>query len=738
MSTDMVTYADYDGDEQYGAAAGRSPEEPPNPLLIVHRALRGRYVLAGMLGVLFAIPLAYVGYNALPPKYTSKGLINIAPTRPYILYENEFTERMSAFDSYVQSQANIVRSQRVLAAAVQNERLREAGWAPPPEGLIDLMKSVEVSVPRGGQDIHVSTTWTDPRLAQRATNAILEEYANIAIVEERGQLQSTIDTVTELREEARQARDDLRNRAYLLAEREGTDNLSRLLEAKHEQMRYIEAMLLEIEGQLSTAPAPAASDPAASDSGSEPEGVAAPQETLPSEGELERLATVDRELARLLDQRDALERELSTLSLRFGPEHRQILSLQDQLATLGELLQSRVVIARAKSPTTAGTADTIEGLRRQRDYWNQRLKEARNEAQRIGRVQLDIDRLREDAAREEERYREADARLQSLIVQRRDGQQGRISIAQQAETPLSPSTDRRIPLAAMGAAGGCGIGVGLVALLGLVKPRYRYIDDIDSGQQNVRILGAIPQIDPDDGAVRELMAASVHQIRAAMDARLLGTGSRGFVRVVTSATSGEGKSTITLRLARSFALSGKRTLVVDADMIGHGITSKLKMDDEPGFADAVLGRCEPLDAVRPGGEDNLDVLPAGEFATLTPERISSSAVSKMLASLREHYDCIVIDTGPILGSLEAQSIAPASDEVVLIVSRGRDVRHVRMAIDRLQRLGAQKIDIVFNRATAHDFERSTSLSRTSQRASVPPGGANGHAGADRTHARTRD
>jgi capsular exopolysaccharide synthesis family protein len=409
--------------------------------------------------------------------------------------------------------------------------------------------------------------------------------------------------------------------------------------------------------------------------------------------------------------------QLATLRQRFGPSHRQILSLEDDLASVQTLIDARVALAMGSSPAGVTGRSQAEELQLRRRQVMTRLEDNKTEARRIGKIQLDIDRYREEAARADEKFREADKRLESLMVQQRDGEQGRISIAERADTPLQPSTDRRIPLAAMGGLGGGGIGVGLVVLFGLLNPRYRYIGDIAGDQRNIRIMGAIPEIDSADPVARHLVATSVHQIRTAIDARLLGPADGGVVHVVTSATSGEGKSTLCLRLARSFAVSGKRTLVIDADLIGRRVSAKFELGSSAGFAEATMHGADPMASVHKTDEENLFVMPAGPHSEHMAERISVAAVAGMLDALRTRFGAVVIDTGPILGSIEAQAIVPACDEVVLVVSRGRGVRLVKLAIDQLHRLGAARVGIVFNRATFHDLERSTSMSVTSQRVS---------------------
>src|SRR5213078_1357087 len=79
------------------------------------------------------------------------------------------------------------------------------------------------------------------------------------------------------------------------------------------------------------------------------------------------------------------------------------------------------------------------------------------------------------------------------------------------------------------------------------------------------------------------------------------------------------------------------------------------------------------------------------------------------------YDAVILDTGPIMGSLEANVVAPASDGVVLVVPRGQTAKSVRASIQRLRRLGANCSGLIFNRAATHDFDRSVSTTSVSAR-----------------------
>jgi polysaccharide biosynthesis transport protein len=113
--------------------------------------------------------------------------------------------------------------------------------------------------------------------------------------------------------------------------------------------------------------------------------------------------------------------------------------------------------------------------------------------------------------------------------------------------------------------------------------------------------------------------------------------------------------------------------------------------------------------------DNLWAIPVGIAHDFHPEQIATADMSRILDLARNDFDTIVVDTGPILGSLEANVVAPMSDRVVLVVSRGQQAKLVRSAIDRLTRLGAVCGGLVFNRAESYDFDRSISTVSLSAR-----------------------
>lgn len=133
-----------------------------------------------------------------------------------------------------------------------------------------------------------------------------------------------------------------------------------------------------------------------------------------------------------------------------------------------------------------------------------------------------------------------------------------------------------------------------------------------------------------------------------------------------------------------------------------------------GMSAALEGR--PLEeCVLESGVPMLDVLPAGDLVAGDAESLSPSQLAQMFAACRERYETILVDTGPILGSLEAALVTVRADEVVVIVNRGESRRLLDEALARLHRIGASVTGVFFNRALTRDAVRSSFASRSASR-----------------------
>src|SRR5262249_3474717 len=95
------------------------------------------------------------------------------------------------------------------------------------------------------------------------------------------------------------------------------------------------------------------------------------------------------------------------------------------------------------------------------------------------------------------------------------------------------------------------------------------------------------------------------------------------------------------------------------------------------------------------------------------ERVARTDLERAVAACRERYDVVLVDTGPVLGSIEASFAIAAADDVLLVLPRGERQPRVADALTRLEGIGAQSPGVVFNRATGADVAASRYGSRAS-------------------------
>jgi len=209
--------------------------------------------------------------------------------------------------------------------------------------------------------------------------------------------------------------------------------------------------------------------------------------------------------------------------------------------------------------------------------------------------------------------------------------------------------------------------------------------------------------DPEQAAVA---AHCIHQLRIMLQ---VNGGQERKVYMITSASAGDGKTSLTMALGLSFAASGSRTLVIDCDMVGQGLTTRLKARNSPGLLEA-LGAGTLNQRVKKTTTPNLFILPIGGADSAHAGSLSPTSIRKLLGEARRIFDIVIIDTGPILGSLEAAVVGAAADSVILTIARGQHQPLVERSVRQLRQVGANIAGLVFNRAEKRDFQRSVGSS----------------------------
>lgn len=158
--------------------------------------------------------------------------------------------------------------------------------------------------------------------------------------------------------------------------------------------------------------------------------------------------------------------------------------------------------------------------------------------------------------------------------------------------------------------------------------------------------------------------------------------------VVTSALPNEGKSTIALGLATSAARLHKRVLLIDADMRSPSLHKQLNLPNERGLSTllASKGSVDSRDVIQ-SSNSAIDILTAGPIPSDSVTLLSSEWLQKLISNFEQDYDIVIIDSPPILGTVDTIQIASCSGGVVAVARIDRITRsEFSQAISVLQKL----------------------------------------------------
>ena len=273
--------------------------------------------------------------------------------------------------------------------------------------------------------------------------------------------------------------------------------------------------------------------------------------------------------------------------------------------------------------------------------------------------------------------------------------------------PISPSL-RRAGLMALVA--GLGLGLAAVYVLDTLDDRFRSVEEMQA-QLRVPVMAIVRRL-----PVSEQTGPQAVQVHTEPDAptseafRTLRTAlslTEGPSRqiVVTSTEPGDGKTTVLVNLAAAIAQSGKRTLLVDADLRRPGLTAMLNLRGVEGLSGVVRAEGDVVATatafVRPSGIEGLDVLPSGPRVGNPAELLVNPRFSELLAWAESVYDQVVIDSPPALAASDAALIGRLVDGVVLVVDPAKNRRRlVLRAVETFSQLKISLFGLVVNRIGA--------------------------------------
>ena len=190
-------------------------------------------------------------------------------------------------------------------------------------------------------------------------------------------------------------------------------------------------------------------------------------------------------------------------------------------------------------------------------------------------------------------------------------------------------------------------------------------------------------------------AESMRQLRTNL--RFIEATTSGNVALLTSAVAGEGKSVIAASLAVSFAEAGDRVLVIETDLRTPRLGIIFGFHTDVGLTDVLAEQAALGQAIQPSPIEGVDLLTAGTIPPNPSELLSSDRMKQVVATVRNDYDRVIIDSASLLTVSDGVIASTVADVVILVLRSGRTTRSdVALAVENLAKVDVKVSGTVLN------------------------------------------
>jgi capsular exopolysaccharide synthesis family protein len=408
-------------------------------------------------------------------------------------------------------------------------------------------------------------------------------------------------------------------------------------------------------------------------------------------------------LQQLKSELAALQREAVSKAERLGERHPDMIRLRAGIETTrGQLMTEVATIADA-------TLNQKTALEIKEGELVAALEAEKRQLLGSGRRAIEYEALEREATSDRQIF-------EGLLLRTREVELSselnatNVQVVDPAELPEVPVSPRTTLILLLALIVGAPLAVGSAMAREYFDDRIKSPDEI-SANLGVRFLGFVPTVPRRALAGMPLLsdreapefAEALRGVRAGL---LMGAAApEARLLLITSTGPGEGKTLVASNLAAALAASGRRVLLIDADMRRARIHKLFGVSLEPGLFSALQGTQSIDEAVRRTSIPGLSILTAGEATNLPDDLLQQHGLSTLIAPLLSEFDWIVFDSPPVMVASEVMVLARTAAAVVFVIGAHMiTVRDAKAALDRLAPSGAQIVGAVLSRS--HEDRRS--------------------------------
>jgi len=427
-----------------------------------------------------------------------------------------------------------------------------------------------------------------------------------------------------------------------------------------------------------------------------------------------RLKGLQEEIAKL-----ELERDVAMSDTTIGPKKEELLEnknkiIQDLRRQLDEQLKIYKESIFAASPAELKELSlkllteevrfkslqaTYENLIKIIENYEAKFNELPDQTIGFARYQRELNAYEKLYLLVEEKYQEALISEQSTP--------GNVLIIDEARRPVKPSKPNRKLIVVIGLILGFGIGVGFAFVRNYFDNTVKTPEDIQ--KENINVLTWIPKIEGvEKNKEFEFIIAEKSDSIYSEAFRVLRTRihfskmNNGGIKVlhITSSTPQEGKTTIAINIAGSFAQTNKKTIIVDCDLRKPRMHTVFKEQRFPGFTDYFIGQIDFESIVHKSKIPNLDFITCGTIPPNPSEILGSEQMIELLEKLKDRYDLVVLDSPPIIAVTDSEILSRVADSTILVAASGEtEIELLKKSVELLNHDTDSFIGVVLNKFT---------------------------------------
>jgi polysaccharide biosynthesis transport protein len=704
-----------------------TPVQPPAltatpDAMALLKALKRRWLLAGALGLLAAGLIGGAAWMLFPARFTAFALLQFS-SKP-----NPLMERTSGKEEYLilqKTYANRLKSREVLMRTLSQDPVRHLSLIKKhPDTLSTLTwmeENLKIEVQDSSELMTVSLTGEDPDDLQVIVNNMVKSFMTIVGNEDKRRNKERLDKTKFLYENAKEKLAEKVNAKDNLLKSSGVKDpwaMMNLLQNLQTELRQTQTDWSRYRFDLERRAAQYANLQATRKN---------LEKLTANDVQIKDVLDYDISLRKDVDQVDKMEKYVERLIAAGAREtEHSVKQAREDFDTIkkradGRVMQAKTEIAdKARKKQEADVDTQMAALQTEIVPLEKFVAETRERTETLSKdlERVNISQKRYDLLDSEIQQEQKNA--DSLFAHYKQAQmedEAEARIAPIGEAELQNRDAKKRALLLIAAPFGAFFGLMLlVAWLEFAARRIQEPDEVVAGLA-MRVVGAVPELpDPKrlrlgaDPRAEELLRHNLIESIDAIRTMLLRNAAAENMRVVmvTSAVSGEGKTTLASNLAMSLARAGRKTLLIDCDLRGPAAHQLFEQPLQPGFSEVMLNEVDLPDAVRPTATDaNLFLLPAGLWDRNVVQELAKSGITSIFEKLRDEFDFIIVDSHPVLAATDSLLIAQYADAVIVSLMRDVSQMHnVHAACQQLTALGIRVFGAVVSGMPAKTFGKA--------------------------------